>query len=271
MGGGACLDVVGFAASVYRRGVPYLRIPTTLMAQIDAGIGAKTAINWGARKNRVGAFAPPAYVLIDYDLLETLPPRHVANGVAEIIKMGVCSAPGLFTALERHMDRLWRPGWDNAEAVRIYRWAVQAMLAQLSPNLFETDLERLVDFGHWLSPHLELQQGDILHGEAVAMDMAVSCAVAAGRGLLQVADLERVLGLIERAGLPLLAEDCSASLVAKALEETRRHRGGLQRIPLPVRPGECLFVNDVGVDEVLAACQMLADRVTRRPTPGLAS
>ena len=261
IGGGACLDVVGFAASIYRRGVSYIRIPTTLMAQIDAGIGVKTAINWRDGKNRIGTFAPPAHVLVDYDLLATLPARHVSNGIAEIIKLAICAAPDLFIALESHIEALQSPAWNNSDAVTILRWSVAAMLDQLRPNLFERDPTRLVDFGHWLSPHLELHHNDLLHGEAVAVDIAVSCVVASSRNLLKSSDLARILRLLERARLPNHTMGCTTERIALALHETARHRGGRQRIPLPIRPGECIFVDDLTVEEVADACHKLSQEM----------
>lgn len=258
IGGGSVLDLVGFSASIYRRGVPLTKIPTTVLAQVDAAIGLKNAINLDGSKNLIGSFAPPHSVLVDFAFLETLPARHWSNGMAEIIKVGlVCDA-----ALVRDLARAGTQTALTADSPlrAVLRRAITSMLAQLNADPYEQCLRRAVDFGHWLSPQLEMFDRDLLHGEAVAIDMAIALTVALGRRLLGAADWSFALDLLSSWGLPTTHRSINEVLVADSLERTVRHRGGSQNIPLCVGLGRHVFVNDLCVSEVLDAHQLLLGR-----------
>ena len=182
IGGGVCMDIVGFAASIYRRRTPYVRVPTTLMGYVDASVGAKSGVNFetksdGWRKNKLGCYLPPALAILDRTFLASLDSRQVANGAAEIMKMALVKDPELFDLLERHGPQLIAhkfqqiPGEaDGAEAPsRVLFLAIQTMLEELAPNLWEDSLERLVDFGHVFSMELEmaeLHQNKLFHGRS---------------------------------------------------------------------------------------------------------
>lgn len=260
IGGGVLLDIVGFAASLYRRGIPYVRIPTTLMGQIDAGIGIKTGINYDYHKNRLGSYFPPLSTLIDPSFLRTLDQRHIANGIGEIIKMALIKDKELFCLLEDTINRL------NAETIANYSpdihdmfcRAINGMLDELQPNLWEMTLERAVDYGHTFSPLLELHANPpLLHGEAVAIDMALSLAIALQRKLLTPIETERALNLIVQAGLPISHPHFSLELIEKALLDSVKHRDGLQRLPLTAGLGSAIFANDLTMLEIQAAYQYL--------------
>lgn len=264
VGGGVLTDLVGFACSMYRRGLPYVRVPTTLVGLIDAGIGVKTGINYRAGKNRLGSYYPPVRALLDRGFLATLDDRHIANGLAEILKIGLVVDPGLFTLLESYgpllaAERLQghTPQGERAAVEAVHR-AVGGMLDQLEPNLWEEQLERLVDYGHSLSPGLELAADPpLLHGEAVAIDMALTTLIARRRGLLSGADTERVLAVIRSLGLPVTDPVCRPELLSRALADVVRHRNGRQRLPLPDGIGSARFVDDLTVEEIVDAAQQL--------------
>ncbi len=262
IGGGVLLDVAGFAASLYRRGLPYVRVPTTLMGLIDAGIGIKTGVNFDAHKNRIGTYFAPQRAYLDTHFLRTLDDRHIANGIAEIIKIALIKDFKLFELLEQSVDSLIRDRFVGRGAYRdILVRATVGMLEELAGNLWETTLERVVDYGHTFSPRLEMAVlPELLHGEAVAIDMALSLVLAAQRDLLTEADLLRALALIEAYGLPTYHAQCDEELLMKALAETTSHRDGLQRFPLSRGLGRAVFVNDLIRTEVRTAARYLADK-----------
>jgi len=260
IGGGVLTDLVGFACSLYRRGVPYLRVPTTLMGQIDAGIGIKTGVNQGGHKNRLGSYFAPAGVLIDPGFLASLDQRHLNNGVAEIIKMALIDDEQLFHALENTVGHMAPGAWaaPDGPLAGIMERAISGMLAHLIPNLWEQELARSVDFGHTFSPALELHAKPmLLHGEAVAVDMALSLGLATGRGYLSQDEGVRGLRLIERCGLPIQNPVFNLDLLQQALAQAVQHRDGQQRLPLPGPLGHCVFVNDLRPEELANALAWL--------------
>jgi 2-epi-5-epi-valiolone synthase len=265
IGGGVLLDVAGFAASLYRRGLPYVRVPTTLMGLIDAGIGIKTGVNFDAHKNRIGTYFAPQRAYLDTTFLKTLDDRHVSNGIAEIIKMAIINDARLFALLEENTTTLIADRFSGREAYReILVRATVGMLQELSNNLWEGILERIVDYGHTFSPTLEMAAlPELLHGEAVAIDMALSLVLAAQRDLIDLQDLERALRLIDAYGLPTHHSQCDEELLMRALADSTSHRDGLQRVPLSHGIGSAVFVNDLTRAEIRSATCYLAARVSR--------
>lgn len=260
IGGGVLLDIVGFASSLYRRGIPYIRIPTTLMGQIDAGIGIKTGVNHGYHKNRLGTYFAPEAAYIDPAFLQTLEQRHIANGVAEIIKMALIKDRRLFELLEEMADRLDADTFatNHPKINDILARAIAGMLAELEPNLWEDTLERSVDYGHTFSPSLELRADpELLHGESVAVDMALSVALALQRRLLSQQEADRAISLIAKAGLPIYHPAFNLDLVKVALQDTIKHRDGQQRVPLTRGIGQAVFVNDLDDKELADAIAYL--------------
>lgn len=259
IGGGCLMDVVGMAASLYRRGVPYIRIPTTLLGIVDAAVGVKTGSNFGAHKNRVGSYYAPVCALLDTSFLETLPPRHIKNGMAEILKMAIIADQALFTVIEKNVDHLMADRLARSTlSLGVVRSAVHGMLKELEPNLWESDLQRLVDFGHTLSPVFEMKAVDtLLHGEAVAVDMCISTLVAANRKLLNPRQALRIIELTKKIGLPIIHPTCTSTNIAQALAEIVKHRDGLQRMPVPIEIGRATFLHDVTAQECIRACEQL--------------
>lgn len=270
MGGGVLTDVVGFVASSYRRGVPYIKVPTTLMGYVDASIGIKTGINFNQHKNRLGSFEPPLQVLLDHSFLTTLPHRHILNGVCEIIKLAVIKDAALFGLLEQHGAGSIAACFQNDDGRRILDHAISGMLQELQPNLFEDELARSVDFGHTFSYGLETRHEDrLLHGEAVLLDIAVSVLIARRRRLLDAAQVDRVFALIAALGITLDTGALDADLMWQALLDRVEHRNGLQRVPLPHGLGHCAFVNDIGRPEIASSIASLIARTSRCHDPVL--
>lgn len=248
VGGGVCTDLVTMAASWVRRGLGYIKVPTTLIGLVDAGIGIKGAVNFEGKKNYLGCFYPPESVLLDPEFLGTLPQRHIRTGLAEIIKVALACDRRLFELVERDWRAFHAVGRDGGDEV--VRWTVWRstirLLEALEPNLHEDQAqERSADLGHTFSPALESASAfAIAHGEAVAIDIALSAALATRLGLLASATRDRILRIVKDVGLPVWAPELVGSLCRAALAEAALHRGGRPNLVLPVAIGETTFIRD---------------------------
>lgn len=266
IGGGVVLDIAGLAASLYRRGIPYTRVPTTLLGLVDVSVAAKTGVNYDGFRNRLGSYSPPPRTLIDRTFLHTLPIRHVRNGMGEIFKMGLIKDAALFCLLEKQGGQLTRSRLQDGEAAdAVIRLAIQGMVEELEPNLWERQLMRSVDYGHSFSPLIEMSAlPELLHGEAVALDCVFSAILAVQRGFITDAELERVLHTAELIGLPVAHElFADPNVLREALDDTVRHRNGEQNLPLMARIGTARFVNDLTVAEIAEAARMMAELSVR--------
>ena len=203
---------------------------------------------------------PPVASLLDYSFLRTLPARHLRNGLAEVIKLGIAVDGELFSLVERHgLAATLSHFQGNEQQQAILDRSVSVMLAQLESNPFESSLDRLVDFGHTFSPLIEMRaHDDLLHGEAVAIDMALCAMLSNRRGWLDGPDLDRILRLMKSVGLPIYWNGLSDELLGKALQDTTIHRGGRQRVPLPRECiGQAVIVDDISAAELGGASRAL--------------
>lgn len=266
IGGGVLTDVVGFVAGAYRRSVPHIKVPTTLMGYIDASVGIKTGINFNGHKNRLGSFEPPLRVFLDRVFLRTLPCRHILNGVCEIIKLAVIKDAGLFDLLEIHGPESVAARFQDAPGGEILDRAIGGMIAELEPNLYEENLSRRVDFGHTFSYGLETRhEAHLLHGEAVLLDILASSMIALGRGLLTEQETIRIFALVERLGIELKTDLLDSELMWISLLERIEHRNGHQRVPMPAGIGNCVFLNDIRRDEIETALKSFEKLRASRP------
>ncbi len=259
VGGGLITDVAGFACASYRRNTPYIRIPTTLIGLIDASVSIKVAVNYGKHKNRLGAYHASQKVLLDFSFLKTLPEDQVRNGMAELIKISVVGNTEIFELLEQYGVELLhtRFGYLNGTpelrsvGERLTHQAIATMLELEAPNLHEIDLDRVIAFGHTWSPTLELTPPDpFFHGHAINIDMALSTTLAEQRGHLSVDERDRVHGVMSGLGLALDSEHLTPELLDVATDAILRTRDGVLRAAVPAPIGQCLFLNDVTVDEL---------------------
>ncbi len=249
LGGGVCTDIATVAAAWIRRGVEHVRVPTTLVGLVDAGIGYKGAINFQGYKSYLGSFHAPRHVLIAPAFLHSLPPKHLREGFAEIIKIAVVCDAELFDLVELHAAELIRtafrsPGTQGADLI----WrAVQRMLEELEQNPFEDQTyERLVDFGHTFSPLIESASAHRLsHGEAVAIDIALTMLICEEMGLVESAPARRVLALLSALNLPVYSPLLTADLCKKSLQQAALHRGGRPNLVLPTAIGAACFLDSV--------------------------
>lgn len=258
IGGGVVTDIAGFVAGVHRRGVPHIKIPTTLMGYVDASIGIKVGVNFNTHKNRIGGFEPPLAVFLDKTFLQTLSRRHLLNGWCEIIKLGVICDKKLFNYLEAYSLISLKAGFLNESSDLILDRAIECMLRELSPNLFETKLERPVDFGHTFSYGLEMAfEETLLHGEAVLLDILISVLIAKERGFLTEEEVDRVFSLVNELAIGLDLEAMDAKVMWQSLQERITHRDGKQRVPLPQGLGQSVFANDITYSEIETATQLI--------------
>ena len=253
IGGGVLLDIVGFACSIYRRGIPYIKVPTTLLAIVDASVGSKVAINHFGRRNRLGAYYPPVATLIDKKFIKTQSEREIINGIAEIFKLAVIKSPELFTLLEENAELLIEEKFQHgAVPVRVINLAITDMIAELGPNLWEKKLDRCVDFGHTFSPVIEMENiPELLHGEAVALDCLYSSCIACLRGYIGQSVLNRIFNLAKRLKLKTYHEDFTKiELLQQSLADATKHRNGNQFAPLPIYVGNYKIVDDITEKEM---------------------
>lgn len=227
LGGGVVGDLAGFAAATYLRGVPYVQLPTTLLAQVDSSVGGKTGVNHADGKNLIGAFYQPKLVLIDVAVLRTLPRRELIAGLAEVIKYGVIEDAQLFTLLENKIDALAALDQQLLIDIIAKSCAIKARVVEADER--EDDYRAVLNFGHTIGHALEAatHYTQFLHGEAVGVGMAKAAALSARQGFCQAEDLRRIVQLIEKAGLPsqLPSNVTIASLIA-GMEVDKKAAGG---------------------------------------------
>lgn len=252
IGGGAVLDLVGYAAAIAHRGVRHIRIPTTVLSQNDSGVGVKNGINYQGKKNFVGTFAPPVAVFNDAHFLTTLDDRDWRSGIAEAIKVALIKDPAFFEWLERHANALAHRDME-AMSYLIYRCADLHMKHISGGDPFEMGSARPLDFGHWAAHKLEyLTHFSIRHGEAVAIGIALDVVYSQLVGRIQEDEADRVLHVLHSVGFdlfhPALAENNSEHLV-QGLAEFREHLGGELTITLLDALGKGVEVHEM--DETL--------------------
>ena len=271
LGGGAVLDLVGFAAATAHRGVRHVRLPTTTLGQADAGVGVKNGINAFGKKNFIGTFVPPYAVINDSDFWPSLPGAEKRAGLIEAIKVALIRDAAFFEELERSADALahFEPETMN----RVIRRCAELHVAHIagSGDPFEFGSARPLDFGHWAAHKLEQLSGfSISHGAAVAMGLALDTLYSAHRGLLSRSDAERVLSLEQRLGFTLfdslmLDEDTAGTwLLRQGLDEFREHLGGELTITLLAGIGCGVEVHEMDDALLRASLIELRDRFGAR-------
>ncbi|MCX4682185.1 3-dehydroquinate synthase [Streptomyces sp. NBC_01433] len=258
VGGGMVCDLATTTAAGYMRGIPYALLPTTVLAQVDAAIGGKGGLDDNGAKNLLGAFHHPAAVFVDPLLTGTLPERHVRNGLAEVIKVALIDDADLVNVLEQHPDQL-----PTGQALTgIVRAAIAAKLRLLATDPFEQgDLRRLLNFGHCVGHPYEAATGyQVLHGEAVAVGMAVAAAHAHLTGVATLAERDRILGLLDAYRLPAALPEAMRELTWEGMDTVRRVRGGPLHLVLPRTPGNCTVTDDIDRTSYDKAISELAAR-----------
>ncbi|WP_336286760.1 3-dehydroquinate synthase [Cronobacter dublinensis] len=254
LGGGVIGDLTGFAAACYQRGVRFIQVPTTLLSQVDSSVGGKTAVNHPLGKNMIGAFWQPASVVVDLDCLKTLPARELSSGLAEVIKYGIILDRDFFLWLEEHIDALL--ALDGAAMAYCIRRCCEIKADVVAADERETGMRALLNLGHTFGHAIEAEMGygNWLHGEAVAAGMVMAARAAQRLGQFEAQDVERIIALLKRAGLPVTGP---ASMTAEAylphMMRDKKVLAGELRLVLPLAIGKSEVRGGVPHDLVLSA------------------
>ena len=264
IGGGAFLDMVGFAASTAHRGVRLVRVPTTSLSQGDGGVGVKNGINYFGKKNWVGSFSVPFAVINDFAFLESLDDTSRRAGIIEAIKVALVRNKKFFVEIEKLSDRLFKLEQSALEYV-IQRSAEEHVdHISTSGDPYELGSARPLDFGHWVAHKLEqISAFRIGHGEAVAVGLAVDLIYSKRVGIISKDDCDRILNLIRSTGFNIYDPELSRieagrSVILQGLEEFREHLGGILTITLVPEIGRKIEVNDMDETEILASIDELS-------------
>ncbi|WP_425260204.1 bifunctional shikimate kinase/3-dehydroquinate synthase AroKB [Massilia luteola] len=226
LGGGVIGDMTGFAAATYMRGVPFVQIPTTLLAQVDSSVGGKTGINHPLGKNMIGAFYQPRAVIADTATLDTLPARELSAGLAEVIKHGAILDAGFFDWIEANIAQLMAR--DHAALAHAIARSCEIKSDVVARDEREGGLRAVLNFGHTFGHAIEsgLGYGEWLHGEAVGCGMVMAADLSRRLGLIDAAALERVRALVQAAGLPVVAPDLGVERWIELMEVDKKNEGG---------------------------------------------
>ena len=270
IGGGAVLDAVGYCAATAHRGLRHIRVPTTILAQDDSGVGVKNGVNLYGVKNFIGTFSPPFAVLNDIGFVLSLPERDKIAGMAEAVKVSLIRDAEFFAWLEQNSDRLVT--FDRAALTYLIRRCAELHMHQIANggDPFESGSARPLDYGHWAAHKLEsLTQHELRHGEAVAIGMALDARYSVQAGLLPPGDEERICTLLEFLGFdlwhPAVMQRSSRGELAllEGLREFREHLGGELTVTLLQSIGAGVEVHEIDEPSMLKAIGWLQSRLDR--------
>jgi 3-dehydroquinate synthase len=253
LGGGVVGDVTGYAAACYQRGVDFVQIPTTLLAQVDSSVGGKTAVNHRLGKNMVGAFHQPKFVIADISTLKSLDQRQLRAGIAEVIKYGLISDPELFVWLEANVGKLLN--LDQDCLTYAIRRSCEDKAAMVAKDELESGVRALLNLGHTFGHGIEnvLGYGVWLHGEAVACGLCMAAELSMRMGLLSRTDYDRVVSINIRAGLVHLPpEEMDPKNLAAAMQVDKKNRDGRIRLILMRAIGDAFICDEYPDDEFQA-------------------
>lgn len=258
LGGGVVGDIAGFAAATYLRGIPFVQVPTTLLAQVDSSVGGKTGINHPLGKNLIGAFYQPHLVLIDVAVLATLPEREFLCGLAEIVKYGIVLDRELFAYIEEHGDSLLARNSDDLLHVVQRSCAIKASVVEKDER--EAGLRAVLNYGHTLGHAVETLTGygRYKHGEAVAIGMVQAARFSERSGFSRHDDTERIVALLKRLGLPVDLPEFGAREYANALWHDKKVREGGLNFVYNRGIGEFHIGRVTDIPTLLTACGIAA-------------
>ena len=260
LGGGVVGDLAGFVASIYKRGVPYIQVPTTLLAQIDSSIGGKTAIDLETGKNLVGAFYQPKLVFADTKVLKTLDQRQIRNGLAEAVKYGIIADAKLFAYMEANHKKFLK---GDIEVLNfIVRRCARTKANIVAKDEKETKgLRTVLNFGHTVGHAVEAasRYDRYHHGESVGLGMRVAARISVTRGLLAVSQELRINRLITSVGLPEKITGIRLAKILDLMRHDKKFSAGHNRFVLTRKIGQAVVVNDIPVDIITQAIQAYYD------------
>jgi 3-dehydroquinate synthase len=253
LGGGIPGDVAGFAAATYMRGIKFIQVPTTLLAMVDSSVGGKTGIDLPQGKNLVGAFWQPKHVLIDPEVLKTLPEREIRCGLAEVVKYGVIIDGDFFETLEKNIDKLKALDLDFYTEVIAHCCKLKAQV--VSEDEREGGLRGILNYGHTFGHAVEAVSGfdKIAHGEGVSIGMRMAADLAVELGMFDGASRDRQNALLLAIGLPLAAPGLDPEKIFAAMFKDKKAQSGKLKLVLPEKLGKVIFRSDIEQEKILAA------------------
>jgi len=256
LGGGMIGDMAGFVAATVLRGVPFVQVPTTLLAMVDASVGGKTGVNHSTGKNLIGAFHQPIAVLIDPDVLRTLPERELRGGLAECIKHDIIRDAEGFARLESNISRALAVDLDYLAELVEHNVAIKARVVEADP--FEKGERAHLNFGHTFGHAIEtVSHYSYSHGQCVALGMAAAATLAVDLGMIDDDSRKRIVSLIEKAKLPARGLQLPVRDVMDAMHSDKKVKGGRMRFILPDRIGHVVIRDDVSAELVTKAVESL--------------
>ena len=248
LGGGMVGDLAGFVAAIYHRGIPCVQMPTTLLAQVDSSIGGKTAVNTGAGKNLIGAWHQPVLVIADVETLETLPPRELRQGFAEMIKHAVIRDGAMFEKLQR---------FDRADLPALIRRNIEIKGAIVAADERETTGERaLLNFGHTIGHAIERagEYRELLHGDAVSLGMVAACEISVRRAGLSEVERDRIVAALKASELPTrLPADFPREKITAAIQFDKKFARGEVRFVVVPEIGSARLATDITMTDIETA------------------
>jgi 3-dehydroquinate synthase len=253
-GGGVVGDLAGFTASIYRRGTPYIQVPTTMLAQVDSSIGGKTAVDLAQGKNLAGTFYQPRLVLCDTDLLKSLPLRQLVSALAEVIKYALIKDPGLFIYLKKNMARIIRKDKACLEFIVARCAAIKAEIVSRDEKE-ELGLRTILNFGHTLGHAIEAagKFKAYNHGEAVGLGMLCACGISEKLGLLDGRESRKIEALIKRSGLPTGVKGVKAGQIIRSHFHDKKFSGAKNRFVLIEHIGRAVVQEDIPLEIIREA------------------
>lgn len=259
LGGGVIGDMAGFAAATYQRGIEFIQVPTTLLAQVDSSVGGKTAINHPLGKNMIGAFHQPRLVLADTDTLATLPDRELKAGLAEVIKYGLIRDARFFDWLEHNVPRLLER--DTAALAEAIEWSCASKARIVAEDETERGVRALLNLGHTFGHAIEagMGYGEWLHGEAVAAGMVMAATLSLRLGWMAQDECDRAVALISRAGLPTAGPKLGAARYLELMAHDKKVEAGRLRLVLLREIGDAEIFSDVAENDIAKAIEMCCD------------
>ncbi len=241
LGGGVIGDLAGFVAATYMRGLPLVQLPTTLLAQVDSSIGGKVAVNYGKMKNNIGTFYQPKLVMADTSTLQTLPDNELDNGLAEVIKYGIIWDKEFFQMIDDNMERLKLLNQQILEEAVVCCAGIKAGIVEKDEK--DQGLRNILNYGHTIGHAIEtVSDFKVKHGQGVAIGMVAAAMISHRMGVLARSELERIISIITKAGLPVGTPRLPVEKILQAMQHDKKRVGGNTKFILPNKIGE-VFVN----------------------------
>ena len=252
LGGGVTGDIAGFAAASYMRGIRFIQVPTSLLAQVDSSVGGKVGVDYKGSKNIIGAFHQPFFVYINLNTLQTLPKREFISGLAEVIKHGVIYDKAFFDYLEQNIEKVLNQDIETLKYVVRKNCAIKAQVVQQDEK--EHGLRAILNFGHTIGHSIEsVLLFSLLHGECVSVGMNAAAYIAARKNLLGQGDFDRMIKLLQRAGLPIQVNDIDVNRVYNEMLRDKKQVKNKLKFILPTSIGQVIQTTEVTKEDIFGA------------------